>query len=201
MTDEIAAILIASGFSRRFGSENKLLFPFRGKPLAAHTLDLVCRFDKSGAEGSLFSGIYFVASDERVAALAAGLPVTVIHNNAPEKGRRESVRLGVEAAGMPDYYFFFPCDQPMLDAETLWLIMAARQPGKIVEPFFEGSLVCQGSPSLFSAAFRDELLTLGEGEKPGVIKVRHPDAVIKKEIKNSLALVDIDMPEDIEKYS
>ncbi|MDR2159652.1 MAG: hypothetical protein LBP23_06260, partial [Treponema sp.] len=32
---------MASGFSRRFAPENKLLVPFRGKPLARHTLDLV----------------------------------------------------------------------------------------------------------------------------------------------------------------
>jgi molybdenum cofactor cytidylyltransferase len=183
-----AAILLASGFSRRFGSENKLLVPFRGKPLARHTLDLVCSMD-------CFSGIFFVVQDERTAALANGLPVVVIRNNAPEKGRRESVRLGTEAAGESGYYFFFPCDQPFLDAETVRLMLAARRPGCIVEPCFKG---CHGSPSLFSAVFRDELLTLGEGEKPKIIKARHPEAVISVEIPNRLALFDIDKPEDME---
>ena len=41
MEDSLFAILMASGFSRRFGDENKLLVPFRDKPLARHTLDLV----------------------------------------------------------------------------------------------------------------------------------------------------------------
>jgi molybdenum cofactor cytidylyltransferase len=199
-TDKIAAILLASGFSRRFGGENKLLVPFRGKHLARYTLDLVCSMD-------CFSGIFFVVQDERTAALANGLPVTVIRNNAPEKGRRESVRLGTEAAGVSGYYFFFPCDQPFLDTETVRLILAARRPGCIVEPCLEdrhdrpachGSPVCYSSPSLFSVVFRDELLTLGEGEKPKIIKARHPEAVISVEIPNRLALLDIDKPEDME---
>jgi molybdenum cofactor cytidylyltransferase len=93
--DLIFAILLASGFSRRFGKENKLLFPFRGKSLARHTLDLV-------RDTEVWSGIFFVCADDRVAALAAcaadGPPIELIRNAAPEKGRRESVRLGVEAA-------------------------------------------------------------------------------------------------------
>jgi CTP:molybdopterin cytidylyltransferase MocA len=54
---------MASGFSRRFAPENKLLVPFRGKPLARHTLDLVLGMD-------CFAGIFFVAACNEVAALA-----------------------------------------------------------------------------------------------------------------------------------
>jgi len=199
----VAAILMASGFSRRFGVENKLLVPFRGKPLARHTLDLVCsmrRAPTNNGSADFFSDIFFVVQDEMVAALADGLSVTVLRNNAPEKGRQESVRLGTEAAGESGYYFFFPCDQPFLDTETVRLMLAARQPGCIVEPCFKdrhGSLAYHGSPSLFSAVFRDELLNLGEDEKPKIIKARHPEALICVEIPNRLALVDIDKVEDI----
>jgi molybdenum cofactor cytidylyltransferase len=188
-TDKISAILMASGFSRRFG-QNKLTFPFRGKPLARHTLELVSSMN-------CFNGIFFVYADEETAALAGDLPVTLIRNNTPEKGQRESARLGVEAAVPADYYFFFPCDQPFLDTETVRLILAARKPGCIVEPYFKGgeeNSSLQGSPALFSAAFRDELLTLKEGEKPRVIKARYPEAVIRVDIKNHLALLDIDCP-------
>ena len=204
-TDKVSVILMASGFSRRFGGGKKLLFPFRGKPLARYVLDLVCGMNESS---HCFSGIFFVAADKEVAALAEGLPVTLIRNTAPEKDIRESVRLGVEAACKTGYYFFFPCDQPLLDQETVRLILAARKPGYIAEPCFkdsgdstesrnsQGSRVCQGSPSLFSSVFRDELLNLSEGEKPRVIKARHPEALISVEITNRLALFDIDTPED-----
>jgi molybdenum cofactor cytidylyltransferase len=186
MDNRIFAILLASGFSKRYGTENKLLVPFQGKPLAHHTLDLVC-------STHFFCKIFFIYADEQVAALAAGLPVTAIHNTAPEKGQRESVRLGVHAASqngtVSDYYMFFPCDQPLLDIETIGLIIKNKKPGCIVEPCFQGK---PGSPCLFSAVFKDELLNLNEGEYPRIIKARHPESLVRVTVENPQALVDID---------
>jgi CTP:molybdopterin cytidylyltransferase MocA len=56
-TDKINAILMASGFSRRFGSANKLLATFRGKPLARHTLELACALD-------VFNRVFLPANTE-----------------------------------------------------------------------------------------------------------------------------------------
>lgn len=178
----VDAVLMASGFSRRFGGEDKLLFPFRGKPLARHTLELVCGL------GPVFRRILFVAAKEEVKALAEGLPVKVIHNAAPEKGQRESVRLGV-AASEADYYLFFPCDQPLLDPETVRRILDARLPGCIVEPRFNGQ---GGTPCLFSSRFREELLSLEAGEHPRDIKSRHQEAVIPVILEDPALLFDID---------
>jgi molybdenum cofactor cytidylyltransferase len=182
-TTKINAILMASGFSKRFGSANKLLAPFRGKPLARHTLELVCGLN-------IFDRIFFIAADDEVAALAEDLPVTVIRNSAPGKGQRESVRLGV-AAGGADYFMFFPCDQPLLDGETVKRIIGAGRKSLIVQPCFNG---VPGNPSLFSGTFRDELLSLGEGEHPRDIRKRHPDALITIEAATYLSLIDIDDP-------
>jgi len=189
----VAAILMASGFSKRFGSLNKLLVDFRGKPLARYTLELAAGINFSG-------GIFFTASSGEVATLASDLGVVrVLENTAPEKGLRESVRLGVEAAGTePEYYLFFPCDQPFLDAATVRLILDARAPGRIVEPRYSGR---PGNPCLFSAAFREELLSLNEGETPRLIKTRHPQALRGVEITNPLALEDIDDEETLMRLS
>jgi molybdenum cofactor cytidylyltransferase len=208
MEDSLFAILMASGFSRRFSGENKLLFSFRGRPLARYTLDLVLNMN-------IWKGIFFVCADDRVAALAYDAVVAadrpslaVIRNAAPEKGRRESVRLGVEvaslrgtAASIPSgtgnsYYVFFPCDQPFLDAVTVRRILDARRPGCITEARFQGK---PGNPSVFSDFFRDELLALGEGETPKHIKTRHPDRIIPVELPSGLPLTDIDSREDLRK--
>jgi molybdenum cofactor cytidylyltransferase len=170
--DSVAAILMASGLSRRFGEKNKLLEPFRGKPLARHTLELA-----AGLAASFAGGIFFVVPDEETAALAEGLagPVAV-RNEAPEKGQRESIRLGLEAAGSaPAYYMFFPCDQPFLDAAAAGLILGARRRGRIVQPRCLGE---RGSPVLFCRSFRDELLSLGPGEHGRDIIRRRPDRLI-----------------------
>jgi len=194
--DTIFAVLLAAGFSSRFGGGNKLLAPFRGKPLARHTLDLACAMNR-------FERIFFVYADEEVAALAndaiaAGLPVTPVCNASPEMGQGESVRLGVaasDAAGTvvaeSSYYLFLPCDQPLLDAGSLRLILDAARPGRIVEPSYHHS------PSLFSASFRDELLALRPGEHPRLLKSRHREAVMQVEVPNPSLLEDIDTYDDL----
>jgi molybdenum cofactor cytidylyltransferase len=186
-SDSVSAILLASGRSKRFGEADKLLFPFRGKPLARHTLDLVC-------SAQAFSQIIFVAASGEVAAVASGLPVTVIMNRHPERGQRESIRLGVEAAeaergGAGGFYMFFPCDQPLLDRETVRRVLDARKRGAIVRPCHDGA---SGSPALFCASFRDELVSLRQGEHGRDIILRRPSSLVLVEASNPAALTDID---------
>jgi molybdenum cofactor cytidylyltransferase len=184
---------MASGFSERFGSLNKLLVNFRGKPLARHTIELAAGMHFPG-------GIFFIASSREAAGLASDFSaVRVIKNTAPEKGLRESVRLGIEAAGTkPEYYLFFPCDQPFLDAATMQRVLDARAPGRIVEPRYGGR---PGNPCLFSATFREDLLSLNEGETPRLIQTRYPQALRGVEISNPLALEDIDDEETLMRLS
>jgi molybdenum cofactor cytidylyltransferase len=200
---------MASGFSKRFGKENKLLAAFRGKALARHTLDLVCGLGPDRAAdpasgqtsnaGPAFGldcsfTVFFVAAEDPVLALAGGLPVTAVRNEHPERDQRESIRLGVEAASVESgpgaaYYMFFPCDQPLLDAATVRRVVAARRPGRIVQPCRGGE---PGNPVLFSAAFRDDLRGLAEGERGRDIIRRHPESLIR--LETASILTDIDDP-------
>jgi CTP:molybdopterin cytidylyltransferase MocA len=162
-----------------------------------------------------FAGIFFIYADPEVAALAKtalaiyppDLPFTMVHNPSPEKGRGESAIIGVRAAdtvfgldgaaaGEDAYYLFLPCDQPLLDAATLRLLLNAARPGCIVEP---GDGDCHHSPSVFSASFRDELLSLRPGERPSLLKSRHPQAIITVPVPNPVVLEDIDSPADLER--
>ena len=181
--DIIDAILLASGFSRRFGAQNKLLMPFCGKPLARLTLELVSSSD-------IFKTVFFVAHDEEVAFLADGLPVKVIRNMRSGLGQRESVRLGVEKSA-EDYYAFFPCDKPLLSAPAVRRIVAERKAGCIVEPYTaEGPC----NQAVFSAVFREELLTLAAGEHPRDIKLRHAEKIIPVEFDEPEMFRDVDSP-------
>ena len=202
----VAAILMASGFSERFGGRNKLLVPFRGKPLVRYTLELACSFNGLFSEPTNDSfenapgfpgGIFFVAASNEVIALASDLPmVRSIKNLSPEKGLRESVRLGVEAAANAAYYLFFPCDMPFLDEDTVRCILEARRPGCIVEPRFRERPV---NPCLFSAHFRENLLSLKEGETPRKIKASNPEAIRIVDIPKPLPVTDIDDEEKFRK--
>lgn len=187
----VAAILLASGTSERFGSQNKLLTPFRGKPLARYTLELASGMDFRG-------GIFFVTSSCDVSALAADLrSVKLLKNPSPEKGLCETVRLGVEACPDADYFIFFPCDEPFLDAVTVQRILDEREPGFIVEPRCRGM---PGNPCLFSALFREELLSLADGETPRLIKARHPQELRVVEVTNPVILKDMDDRESFERF-
>jgi molybdenum cofactor cytidylyltransferase len=187
--NKIAAVLTASGFSRRFGKEDKLLHLFEGKPLARHTLELVTRMNR-------FNPVVFVAAKPEVAALAGdleiarpGIDLRIVLNNRPGDGLRESVRLGVTAAGNAGFYAFFPCDMPWLDAATVDAVLARAAPGKIVRPVHKGQ---PGNPCVFAADFRDELLSLAAGERPRDIQNRRPECVVSVEIVDGAALADVD---------
>ena len=187
-TDTVDAVIMASGVSRRFGGENKLLAGFRGKPLARITLEL--------AVGSgLFNRIFFVAASAEVAALAEGLPVTFIRNSQSDLGQSESIRLGA-AASRADHVIFLSCDQPLLDRATLECITGARKEGFIVEPAANGE-AC--GPCVFSRVFRDELCALPAGGTGRDVKKRHRARVITVEIKEPERLLDADSPEALEK--
>ncbi|MDR2484280.1 MAG: nucleotidyltransferase family protein [Treponema sp.] len=185
--DAVDAVLMASGFSKRFGNADKLLIPFQGRPLARHTLELACGL-------SCFHRIFFIAATDAVSALARDMPVRILKNERPERGQRESIRLGALASSA-DYYLFFPCDQPGLDRDTVLRLLEARKPGCIVQPAFQG---VPGSPALFSNAFRDELLSLAPGEHGRDIKRRHPKSLITVELKRRGPLLDIDNPDMLE---
>jgi molybdenum cofactor cytidylyltransferase len=125
-----------------------------------------------------------------VAALADGLPVTVIRNAHPELGQRETLRLGVTSSDAA-FYLFFPCDQPFLDAATVRALVAARREGAIVQPR------CCGEPStpvIFSRAFRQEILGLNPGEHGRDLKTRHPEAVVPVDFDDPRLFMDVDTP-------
>jgi molybdenum cofactor cytidylyltransferase len=180
---------MASGFSRRFAGADKLLSPFRGKPLARHTLELAAGLVRTG----VFTRAFFIVAADEVAALASGLPVTIIRNGRPGLGQRESIRLGA-AASEADYFMFFPCDQPLLDRTAVLGILEARREGCIVEPGIQGE---GRNPCVFSRVFREELCSLPPGGKGRDIKARHQDRVISVEVAEPLRFTDIDSPEDL----
>lgn len=180
------AIVMASGFSSRFGAGDKLLCPFRGEPLVLRTVRLLRGMNA-------FSTLRVVYANPAVAACLAGELVSLVFNPHPERGQRESIRLGVEASEA-DAFLFVPCDQPLLDGDTIERLLSAGGEGRIVAPTHRGR---GGAPVLFSATFRQELSTLKPGETGKTICQRHPAATVQVEVFNGLALEDVDTLEDL----
>lgn len=181
----ISAILMASGFSSRFGAGNKLLARLDGKELAGYTLDLVSSL-------SFFKGSFFVYSDSEVALLARDYPITPIYNPHPEYGQAHSAQLGV-LAQKADYYMFFTCDQPFLTKDLVRQIADAKKPQHIVVPYC-GQNPC--TPSLFSSFYKDEILALKPNTAMRSIKEKYEDKIVKVNVEDANTLVDIDTAQD-----
>lgn len=179
---DTAIILMAAGIGRRFGS-NKLLAPFRGRPLWEYAWERAVEAKKElGIQVLMVSGYQPLLQAPEV------IPVC---NDLPLLGASHTVRLGVKEAerlGM-QYAVFMVSDQPMLKTSSLKRLIEAREPGKIVCLSKDGRA---GNPVVFHRDFFPELLAL-TGDRGGkMVMHRHMDAVKWVEADKVSELTDID---------
>lgn len=185
----LSAIIMASGFSNRMGT-NKLLLKFKDKTLIENTLDRVIDCG--------FYDIILVAQDKRVLEICKNRGIKVVYNEKAEMGQSESIKLGVINSKEAEGYAFFTGDQPLMDAETIKFLMDCFYESKesIIVPVFNEK---RGTPVIFPKRFKTELLAL-EGDTGGrQIIAKHMEAVKFTEVKEESLLFDIDTEEDYKK--
>jgi molybdenum cofactor cytidylyltransferase len=148
---DLAAILLAAGFSRRMGGENKLTRTLHGKPLIAHALETL---------GGLGLGQLVVVLGESADAIAPLLPAsaTVIRNPRASEGMGASLAAGAAALD-PSLIgaFVALADMPFVapsDYEALADAFRAAQGEAICIPLHQGR---RGHPVLFPARHFPEL--------------------------------------------
>ncbi|GAA0178743.1 molybdenum cofactor cytidylyltransferase [Clostridium sediminicola] len=184
----INAIIMASGLSRRMGS-NKLLLKLNGKYLVQHIIDKINNIS--------FHDIIIVTSYDDVFKIAEKSNMKYVINNNGEKGISESIKLGIVNSAKCDGYMFFTGDQPLVSEETIIELMDNfnKNEGKIIIPVYDGF---RGSPVVFPSKFKGDLLSL-EGDKGGksVINNNLKD-VVYVSIENGIENLDIDTVEDYE---
>jgi len=162
----LTVIVLAAGMSRRMGSANKLLLPFRGRTILETTLDQVLA---SGAGEIL---VVLGHESERIQPLLKKYPVGMVFNPDFAAGMTTSIQAGVRAASA-DTKGFMIClsDMPLIEAATYRNLTDAffenkkTDEGVIVQPVFEN---IPGNPVIFSACYKNEILalTFNEGCKP-----------------------------------
>jgi molybdenum cofactor cytidylyltransferase len=188
------ALLIAAGFSRRFGSDKRLHRLPDGRPLLVATL---------GAYLAAFRNVAVVLREtdsEIVACLHAHLPthapILITTANAAA-GMAASLADGVRATRDWDYVFVGLGDMPYVRTETLVRLDAAmrrqRLDGRrcIVQPRYEGT---PGHPVGFSREFFAELLDLDGDEGARSVVRAHRDVVEFVDVDDPGVVTDLDQP-------
>jgi molybdenum cofactor cytidylyltransferase len=191
----LAAVIMASGSSRRYGKENKLLQKIGGKTFFTRVLETIVRSDT-------FSAIIVVTRyDEIIIEAEKYWNITCIYNKNADEGISESVKKGVEAADREgsDGYMFIPCDQVFLSEKTIRKLSVefVEKSDSIVSPLFNGEFV---SPVIFPKRFKERLLKLtGDKGGRGIIS-ENRGSITGIEINDEKEIRDIDTPEDYKKW-
>lgn len=186
----IAAVIMASGFSKRMGS-NKLLLRYKGKPLIEYVMDAVKQVD--------FAQTVIVSSYEEILNLGEIKGFETVKNDFPQKGQSHSVQIGTNACKHMDAIMYIPGDMPFLTEKILnQLLMEAKQfPQDIIRPVYEDK---PGNPVIFPSCFFEELLTVNGDAGGRFILKKYPDRVKNVYIFDTRTGADIDTPEDIKKW-
>ncbi|MFV0440224.1 MAG: NTP transferase domain-containing protein [Lachnospirales bacterium] len=183
----LSAIIVASGESKRFGKENKLLHEIDGKKIIQYIVEKV-------VQSNVFSDIIIVTSFEDVKRIfKSHSDIKIVMNSNSHLGISQSIKLGVENSSKDSLgYMFFQGDMPFLELETICEIVDkfSGNIDKIVSPK-------KNSPKIFSRDFKEELLNL-KGDVGGkMIVLENMDKYIELEFENISQFKDIDYIGDI----
>jgi CTP:molybdopterin cytidylyltransferase MocA len=137
-------IVLAAGFSRRFGSA-KQLHPIDGEPMVRRATMIA---------GSIAPAIVVIPPNAPLIRDALrGLDVVIVENADAAEGMASSIRAGVSACD-GDVVLTL-CDQPHVTRAHLAALVATGS--SIAATAYAGTV---GVPAFFARRFRDELLAL-----------------------------------------
>lgn len=156
--ENIAAIILAAGTSKRMGDENKLLKIWNSKPLVTH----VC----TAALESTCSTVVLVSGyqSDQIQKIVDQPGLNIVHNCEFASGMASSIVAGVEFAISRNVtqLIILLGDMPQITSSMISkLITASREhPGKIIAASCVGK---RGNPVLWPSAYFENLLRL-EGD-------------------------------------
>jgi len=186
----IAALLLAAGAGRRFGSVGgqKLLQDLEGKPLVRWSAEMLLNAVMLGAS---VDEVVVVVTEEASAirAALADLPVRIESNPHAAEGMASSIACGVAALSPSvEAALVVLGDEPRVPPAVLKLVVERFRAGgaEIVAPTFRG---VRGHPVLFARSVFTELEALTGDRGARAVADRVPER---------LALVDFDMPKPID---
>jgi molybdenum cofactor cytidylyltransferase len=195
----IGAVLLAAGAGARLGGRPKPLLELGGVPLIMRQLIAL-----SGA-GIDEVAVVLGHHADAIEPVISHLPITIVRNPSPDDGQVSSVRLGLHALSPRlDALMVALADQPLINEQDITALISAfkkRGDASMVVPRVatgNGEPV-PGNPVLFDAALRDEWLRNTDLACRNW-RLAHPERVRWFDTENRRYRVDIDTPEDLQRF-
>lgn len=184
----VNAVIMASGYSTRMG-KNKLMLPFKGKPIIEHVIDTIkeCNFNE----------VILVGRENKVLDIGKKKNILTVLNTKAYKGQSQSIKLGILNTCASNGYMFFTGDQPLLDSYTINSLLNTftQNNDYIIIPKYKDKV---GSPTIFPKKFKNELLNL-QGDVGGKAVINnHTNEILFVNLRNGFCLFDIDTSKDYE---
>lgn len=185
---KINLILLASGNSKRFGS-NKLLYKIDGKEMFKYSVDLADDLKKSLKES--IKNIIVVSKYQEVKEYILAKNMIYVENPHSELGISTSITLGISESekDRSDYLMFMVCDQPYTKSSTIRdFIESFLKSSKGIGAVAFGKII--GNPCIFSWKYLEDLKKLsGDIGGKRIIKENLDDVYIyqvttKKELED-----------------
>jgi len=192
----VGAVLLAAGAGSRLGHRPKSLLELGGVPLIRRQLIAL--------SGAGIDEVVVVLGHhaDAIEAAVRDFPVTLVRNPSPDDGQASSVRIGLAAlAGRLDAVIVALADQPLINAQDVGALIAAfkkRGTAAMVVPRVADA---PGNPVIFEAALRDEWLAGHVDAACRRWRSEHPERVHWFDTDNTRYRVDIDTPEDLQRFA
>jgi molybdenum cofactor cytidylyltransferase len=182
----ISAIVLAAGKSERMGRP-KALLPLRGKTFLENILAAIS--SSPVEETCVVVGHHRDEIERHVVP-----PARIIFNPDYEQGMITSLQAGISSLpSRTSGALLFLVDHPLVDSETIALLVRKVGADRIVLPTFEGR---RGHPVLFGSAILQEILGLSASQGANIVVHKDPDRIVEVSVNSPGILVDVDTPED-----
>jgi molybdenum cofactor cytidylyltransferase len=187
----VAAVLLASGASRRMGGADKLAKLVDGAPMLRHAAQVLLASRADRVLVVIDPG----RPDRR--AMLDGLDVAIVENRAAAEGMAASIRAAMGALGPEtDAAVLALADMPDITPVHIDRLIAAFDPE-------EGRAICRaasetgqpGNPVLFGRRFFETLGRLDGDQGARAVIADHADLVELVRTPGDAALTDLDTPE------
>jgi CTP:molybdopterin cytidylyltransferase MocA len=192
----VGAVLLAAGSGSRMGTRPKSLLELGGVPLIRRQLIAL-----SGA-GVDEVVVVLGHHADAIEPVVQTFPVTVVRNPNPDDGLASSQRIGLAAlTGKLDAVLIALADQPMINAQDVTALIGAwkkRPEGtSVVHPLVGGE---RGNPVIVGADVREQVLAGTANVGCRQWQAAHPEAVAPFVTDNRRYRIDVDTPEDLERF-